>query len=592
MDRLILQNFDELIAELNQTGLSVNDPVAKLMTVTLLHQAQKIKDEIANIPDRIVERLCSVFVPKNKIDAIPAMALVQPSLKIKRDVMPHQIADGSFYTFKVDAKQSLSYYPLYRNLLLPFSGTYLMSPTGFRAGSTYTKIHFGKKGQVWLGMEMSADVETLEDVSFFIKGTNGILPRRITVDNSAAELAFTTADRMESIPMPEPFDSQQMNPRSVMLASNWQDMLSKRSEGILIYVIDRIKDRDLFKCKAYPKSFQLSLESNDLDKFENNTLWLLFDFGPDYDVPEDIDIIPNVVPVVNVNVNSVTLTQSSPIAKLTGNNGAFYVSLIETPLPLQQQGFNVNEEEFVVRDFDVESYNADNLFKDIRNLYNHFIDDYYAFVDYYGLKDGELIRSLRETINKIGKNALTNREGQNRFDEGVYAMRNVKMFNQTSIVKVSYLTTFGRKGNLPQAGMLMENRKDAALEKDIHIIASADGGEDRATADRMYELLRYYTLTSDRLYTKMDIDAFIRLQLLKEFGKEEVRRISYEIGIHGAEGVRMLRRGLYIDIHFKDKKNYEKALSLSLERKLHQQIEDKSCIAMPIIITLHNIDED
>jgi len=591
MDRLIQQNFDELIAELNKTGLSVNDPVAKLMTVTLLHQAQKIKDEIANIPDRIVERLCTVFVPKNKIDAIPAMALVQPSLKIKRDVAPHRIADGSFYSFKLDARQSLTYYPLYRNLLLPFSRTYLMSPTGFRADTTYTRIQFGKKGQVWLGMEMSAEVETLEDVSFLIKGTDGMLPRRIAVDNASVELAFTTADRMESIPMPEPFDSQQMDPRMVMLASNWQGMLSKRAEGVLIYVVDRIKDRDLFKCKAYPKSFQLSLESNDLDKLENNTLWLLFDFGPDYDVPEDIDIIPNVVPVVNVNVNAVTLTQSSPIAKLTKNDGAFYVSLIETPLTLQKQGFNVNEEEFVVRDFDSESYNADNLFKDIRNLYNHFIDDYYAFVDYYGLKDGELVRSLRETINKIGKSALTNQEGQNRFDEGVYAMRNVKLLNQTSPIKVSYLTTYGRKGNLPRAGMTMENRKDAALEKDIHIIASAEGGEDRASADRMYELLRYYTLTADRLYTKMDIDAFIRLQLLKEFGKEEVKRISYEIGIHGAGGERKLQRGLYVDIHFKDKKNYEKALSLSLDSKLHQQIEEKSCIAMPIIITLHNLED-
>ncbi len=145
------------------------------------------------------------------------------------------------------------------------------------------------------------------------------------------------------------------------------------------------------------------------------------------------------------------------------------------------------------------------------NLYNHFIDDYYAFIEYHGLKDGELVRSLRETINKVGKSVMVNVDGQNRFDEGVYAMRNIKLIGQTAPVKVSYLTTMGRKGNLPQTGQMMENKKDAALDKDVSVVSSALGGEDRATADQMYELLRYYTLTSDRLYTKMDVDAFISL---------------------------------------------------------------------------------
>lgn len=587
MDKNAQYNIDTLIAELKNMGANINDPVSKLMAVTLLHQAQKIKDEIDAIPTRIIERLCHTFVPKEKIDAIPAIALVQPTVKAKRDITPHLISDGCYFSYKIDSKQSLSYYPLYKTLLLPYGKSYLMTPSGLRTNDSFTQIQFGKKGQVWLGLEISTEIEKLENSSFLIKGTNGVLPQMISVCSSSTELMFTCADNMDNLLMMEPFDSQQMTPTNLSFISNWQNILSQSEHGRLIYITDSIKDRDLFKCKAYPKVFQQSLESADLDKFGENTLWLLFDFGEEYEIPDSIEIIPNVVPVVNINVNTVTLTQSSPISKLTKNDGSYFLTVLETPLSLQKQGFNINEEDFVIRDFDARSYNPENLIKDIRNLYNHFIEDYYAFVEYNGLKDGELVRSLRETINKVGKSVMANTEGQNRFDEGVYAMRNIKLIGQTAPVKVSYLTTMGRKGNLPKVGQTMENKKDAALDKDVFVVSPATGGEDRATADQLYELLRYFTLTSDRLYTKMDIDAFLRLQIIKEFGKEEAKRISYQINIEGASGQTKLQRGLYIDISFKDNKNYQKALSMALDRKLHQQIVDKSCISMPIIVRLY-----
>lgn len=590
MDNLTQQNIDALIVELKNMGANINDPVSKLMAVTLLHQIQKIKDEINSLPTRIIERLCNTFVPKDKIDAIPAIAFVQPSVKAKRDIMPHLITDGNYFTYKIDTKQSLSFYPLFKTLLLPFVKSYLMTPFGLRSKESYTQIQFGKKGQVWLGLEISSEVECLENVSVLIKGTNGVVPQKISVSSSTSELMFTCADDINNLIMMEPFDSQQMTAHNLSVISHWQNILSQSEYGRLIYITDKIKDRDLFKCKAYPKVFQQSLECTDLDRFAENTLWLLFDFGDEYEVPESIEIIPNVVPVVNVNENTVTLTQSSPIAKLTKHDGSFFLTALETSLSLQKQGFNVNEEDFVIRDFDSRSYNPENLIKDVRNLYNRFIEDYYAFVEYHNLKDGELIRLLRETINKVGKSVKANTECQNRFDEGVYAMRNIKLIGQTAPVKVSYLTTMGSKGNLPQSGQTMDNKKDAALDKDVNIVISATGGEDRATADQLYELLRYYTLTSDRLYTKMDIDSFIRLQIIKEFGKDESKRISYKIFIAGAAGPTKLQRGLYIDISFKDNKNYHKALSIALDRKLQQQIIDKSCIAMPIIVTLINAD--
>jgi hypothetical protein len=90
----------------------------------------------------------------------------------------------------------------------------------------------------------------------------------------------------------------------------------------------------------------------------------------------------------------------------------------------------------------------------------------------------------------------------------------------------------------------------------------------------------------------MDIDAFLRKELLAEFGKDEFRRIFVKMSIEGAGGPQQLQRGLYINIEFKDRKNYEHAQSMAYDRLMEQRIRNRSCIAMPIIITLKNLEED
>lgn len=586
MDPTIQKNIDDLIAEFKKEALKLTDPVAKLMVTALLHQSQKIKDEIAGLPDRIVSRLAEYFIPKNKISATPAMSLLQPSVKSKKGVESHNLLDGTFFTFKIDHKTNLAYYPLYRNRVIPIYATHLLSDKKLISKGEQTKLDITCKGKVWVGLEIPTEVDSLQNVSFYIKGTSSLMPEKISVGNEPMEIAFTGAENLSEIEMIEPFDSQQVNPTSIEMYRNWRRRLASFEDGCLIYITDSLKDRDAFKFEPYPKVFQQYLESRDLDKFENDSLWIQFDFGEGYNVPEDVEIIPNVMPCVNVNLNSVTLTPTSPIAKLTRDDGSSFLTIVETSLPSQKQGFGMVTDEVMVRDFDVNSYNRERLHRDVRNLYNRFIEDYHAFVEYHSLKDGELLRALRELVNKIGKSVQTADEIKDRYDDGTYAMRGTALLGKTGSVKVTYLTTQGIKGNAPKAGMLMENKKDAALEKDVRIITSAEGGEDKPAADRMYEMLRYYTLTSDRLFTKMDIDAFLRLQLLKEFGKEEIKRISHDIYIQGAGGGDKLVRGLYIDIKFKDEKNYRKALETALERKLHQMIKDRSCISMPIIINI------
>ena len=77
-------------------------------------------------------------------------------------------------------------------------------------------------------------------------------------------------------------------------------------------------------------------------------------------------------------------------------------------------------------------------------------------------------------------------------------------------------------------------------------------------------------------------------EIITEFGKEEFKRIFIELKIEGAAGETKLQRGLYITIKFKDKKNFEKAVNTSLKNRIYQKIINRSCISMPINISIMN----
>ena len=54
------------------------DPIVKMMLVAVLHEGQKLRDDIASIPQKVIERYCSDFVPYEKVGAMPACALLCP----------------------------------------------------------------------------------------------------------------------------------------------------------------------------------------------------------------------------------------------------------------------------------------------------------------------------------------------------------------------------------------------------------------------------------------------------------------------------------------------------------------------------------
>lgn len=568
------------------------DPVAKMLLVALLNESQKIQDHIDSMSQRIVEKYCSDFIPNDKVNAVPALSILTPTFKPKKDAGTISIGSGAMFSYKTNqSKYPLNYIPLFNITAIPHSRLFTLSHTTLASDGDRMNIHMETPNRLWVGIETTVELECLSGLTLLIKGTRGICPSHIYTGIDHVELDFATMREIENMEMAEPFDAQQSSGQYFSFVNTWKERLLNMDDAALVCITDSKVDRDLFKPRAFPNSFKQELEEGILNHFEPNTVWLRLDFPEGYSIPDDCRVSINALPVVNVDVNTLTLTHASPIAKLQKHDDSFFLSVVETSSTSVHQGFNSMGQDIIIRDFDASRYNNGDLYRDVRNLYNKFIDDYYAFIEYNGIKDGETLKRLRQTINQIGK-SVGESNAKFKFDSGTYVMKNMNQQQGASTVRVSYLTTQGKMGNAPKAGDTMDNKKLPAVEQKVQVAVSAMGGCDKASADERYELLRYYALTNDRLYTKMDIDAFLRKEIISEFGKEEFRRIFIKISIEGTGGANALQRGVYIDIEFKDKKNYDKAITAALDKQLLQQIRNKSCIAMPIHILFKNLEDN
>ena len=574
------------------------DPVAKMMLVALIGEAQKLQDYIDGTTHRLIERFCVDFIPRQKVEAMPAICLVSPKLKSRTDTLTYVGAQASF-VFKTDKTKSLlNYIPIFETALLPHESVYRLTQRQLRYTDNSAEdnpviaidIQLDKPNRLWVGIKTSTEVECMRGLSMLIRGTHGVMPEHIYAVAENRELDFATMLEMENIEMVEPFDAQQASGEQFAFVETWKECLLNMDDAALLYITDPTEDRDMFKPRAYPRQFQQWLEGEVLARFEGESVWLRLDFPEDYAVPDSCEVQLGVMPVTNVDICDLTLTQIQPIAKLQKTDDSFFLRILETSTAQNKQGFNMTGDEIIVRDFDAQCYDNGALHRDVRYLHNRFVDDYYAFIEYNGIKDGEVLKQLRETINKLGKSVGQKNDGY-RFDSGTFVMKNMSQFPQTQSTRVSYITTMGVLGNLPHQGDTMDNRRLPALEQKVPVVMTAQGGADKATADERYEQLRYYSLTNDRLYTRMDIDAFLRKEIMAEFGREEFRRIYIKTSIQGAGGADYLRRGLYIDIEFKDRKNYQQAVTTAFDKRMQQKIINTSCIAMPIIVSLKNLEE-
>ena len=205
MDIDVERRVNEAIRQLRELSIqdidfNQMDPVAKMMLIALINECQKIQDYIDGTTQKIVDRFCTDFIPREKIEAIPAIALVNPTFKPKKETGMVSVGTGASFSYKTfNSKLPINYIPLFTTSLVPYTDLYVLTPNRLSYGKGSRAICMDRKNCVWVGITTKAEIECLQGLSFLVTGTNRLLPEHIYVGVDNRELDFSTMNEMENI---------------------------------------------------------------------------------------------------------------------------------------------------------------------------------------------------------------------------------------------------------------------------------------------------------------------------------------------------------------------------------------------------------
>lgn len=172
--------------------------------------------------------------------------------------------------------------------------------------------------------------------------------------------------------------------------------------------------------------------------------------------------------------------------------------------------------------------------------------------------------------------------GQKPFN-GVYAIRNPRN-NQLPIV-ISYIVTHGEKGNQLKGGTKMSCSLSAAGE--VYALIDAIGGRNKVSGNMTRaELARFEVNSNNRLFTKIDIMNYCKLEFLRAFGDDALRFCK----ISSSEGMvpvgNHIERCLNITFSFTSERYYNMAKELNFEEYLQVNVEMRKSMLLVIKILI------
>ena len=306
-------------------------------------------------------------------------------------------------------------------------------------------------------------------------------------------------------------------------------------------------------------------------------IWIKITNGGNLQVPADSHIEFNCVPVANFDISTIKLSYTEPIKLLDNpkNNSQFYTVVYDSEI--------VNE--FFIRDFDVEQYDNARIADDIQNLYRHYTNDYFAFIDNNSLTDGIVLRNLRMSMLQV-MDSLAEVKNSAKSYAGSYAIRTPR--NSNMPIAISYITTQGMRGNMLKSGDKLSSSFAATGE--VISVIDAQGGRDKITGSiGKRELAKYIINSNDRIYTHIDIINYCRLELLRAFGDEILKFCNVTVSNKTIAVKNHLENAISITLAFSSERYLKMASELNFPDYIDLNISLRKSFSSPTNTTIELI---
>ena len=521
--------------EQDEQRISLSDPVAKMMLVALAHQSCEIERKMDLTVARLSERFCDQVLLRSNLRAQPAVTVL--SIGNGRECTPYFIDETDVFAYK---PAKCNYRPIFKTRIIPgrlmacFMNNTLLQPGKPPVQATWPNNRH--KEEIWLALDAAAEVNTLEDSMIAFSHP---LPAEMLVAE-VGDVQIPMSLIMEDTP-------RTLN-SNFMLMEFWRKSLVYY--GLWLYRFGQCPNKRSLRRSEIPPWIMDSYAQDIIEPFIGNRyLWIRIKSAKGISLPIDTAILLNCIPAVNYDIQDMKLSYSEPIQRLENDKtSTFFLDVMQN----QEQA-----QEFFIRDFDVCQYDNERIREDISNLYHHYVDDYFAFVDSNSLHDGATLRSLRQSMMQVYDSLDEYRSGNVRPYGGTYAIRNPRNNQQPMVL--TYFTTNGERGNLLRRGGKLTSTNAAV--GDVEALIDATGGRNKVRdVKTRKELARHIVNSNDRLFTKMDLLQYCKMEFMRAFGEEAISYCNISLSESNVPVDRHMEKCIHV--HFQ-------ILSESLKEKIN-----------------------
>ena len=526
------------------------DPVVKLLIEVLASEIFKLSGNLDDVQDNVAEKLASTFIPAHMLSASPAHAIVHA----RAAEGCYHIAPNVEFVYKdphFTQKHNLRKVSFTPTGVVPVingdvaamicQGKYFeITPKGGREHvANCTGKGLSDAHTMWLGLEISKEVENLNGVSFYfdfpLLGSNEDYLRMIKHSKW-----YCGDMQIQVIPGPYRISSGE----GIFGLFDQRQYLNNEVAGKysshFITIDESTEIKGLPRKAVHPETEHL-FDEETIKDLREDLLWLKVEFPPAFDhtAMSQLCIHINCFPIENVykKLSVVTTNRFSSIVPIEKENNEYFLfmdSVNDSQNNIYKQVQNHNDNiagTYMIRRGGAERYNSLNARDFLERLLDLYRDESIAFS---GI-DSDITSTASGLMQHLSDLELKLESYDNDSEHAAYLVLGSDMSTRTNL-SMSYCLTNGGIANGIHAGKILEVPAISDLNTSgIVLMTQTRSGRKSPPESSRKDIYRYLLATRDRVYTKDDIKMYCHSYYGDCFSTVAVEN-AYEVSSEPGQG--------------------------------------------------------
>jgi hypothetical protein len=512
------------------------DPLVTLLIEACSVEFEKIAGEIGKTQNRMLQRLAQLLYP-GMIDVNPAYGIIQ--VRSSEPVGLLNADSQFFYTPSgIDRKRENQYTDLFfspsRSTKI-FDGSISCISSArelFSVSDGIQKLQLSSSSKkildyqhvVWLGLDLNEEVNSLDEISFFINWmgqpesdnwyqylpyTEWLLETNILTQHAglpASEKNAATAVNLEG-----EFDSMQK------LETHVNDLFNRH---YITLTSKTTTDQLKIKRRFYPKAFEQFFDKKELQELKAPLLWIEIRFPPvvPAEALDTILVSMNAIPVINRKLNkfSYKLAKSLNIVPLetegvflsikeiaNSNGQTFKLIPFANPSGLVPESYTLR--------YGVNRFDERNSYETLVNL-TELIREESSF--FSSLGEDFLIQNIRELNQVLAR--IEDKVKMQHKNQSLCPYLAIKPKQEGGTIMVESWSCNGKLANkIPVGSKLISYKSSSVLSDSLFFITSTYGGRDKFNDTEKIDQYKKSLLSHNRIVTLEDLKVFVQTELGK-----------------------------------------------------------------------------